>query len=254
MCGSRKRTYGPTTSTSPSFTALHFNSTTKLPDVEKLLKDLDPSFAPVFDPSRPTLPTGYRNNHGFNVEFLTPNRSDANFEKTLVKLPALGDVGAQPLRYLDFLIRQPIRSVLLHDAGIGVVVPAPARYAVHKLIVATRRSASIAAAKSTKDIDQAAELIEAMSSVRQNVDLGFAWMEAWERGPSWRRRLALGALRLPDEPFKTLSAGVVDAARLDWNDPDKFGISSGRDGLIKRIAARKPDQPTHHRVAPASMA
>ena len=46
---------------------------------------------------------------------------------------------AQPLRFLDFLIRDPEPTVILHGPGIYVHVPAPARYAVHKLIVSHRR-------------------------------------------------------------------------------------------------------------------
>ncbi|MBL3684602.1 hypothetical protein F2981_18295 (plasmid) [Sinorhizobium meliloti] len=54
-------------------------------------------------------------------------------------MPALGGAAAQPLRFLDYLIYHPIRAVLLHGAGVLVNVPAPQRYAIHKLIVASRR-------------------------------------------------------------------------------------------------------------------
>lgn len=54
-------------------------------------------------------------------------------------MPALGGASADPLRFLDFLIYEPVRAVLLHKSGISVIVPAPERYAVHKLIVASRR-------------------------------------------------------------------------------------------------------------------
>jgi hypothetical protein len=53
-------------------------------------------------------------------------------------LPAL-KTNAQPLRFLDFLIRDPAPAVVLHGSGIYVHVPAPERYAVHKLILSLYR-------------------------------------------------------------------------------------------------------------------
>ncbi len=52
-----------------------------------------------------------------------------------VPMPALGGAAAIPLRFLDYLIHEPIRAVLLHGAGVPVLVPSPERYAIHKLIV-----------------------------------------------------------------------------------------------------------------------
>ena len=108
-------------------------------------------------------------------------------------LPAL-DIGAQALAFLDFLIREPVRSALLHEAGVAVVVPAPNRFAVHKLIVAARRSEL---AKSTKDVDQAAALIDAFEATGRQFELREAFEEAWSRGPAWRSALRAGLSRLP---------------------------------------------------------
>ncbi len=213
----------------------------KLPDIEGILKAVDNSFVPIFNPTHPNVVLGYRNALGFKVEFLTPNRGDEKLEQTVVKLPALGNVGAQVLRYLDFLIRNPVRSVMLHDAGVGVLVPAPARYAIHKLIVATLRGSNGEdPSKAIKDIEQSTSLIEALTQVKQSTDLGMAWIEAWERGPSWKRRLATGALRLGDDAFTKLSEAVAVAARLNGNIPDEFAITQGRDGMISWIADRFP--------------
>jgi hypothetical protein len=41
-----------------------------------------------------------------------------------VQMPALGRA---PLRFLDYLIYQPIRAVLLHGAGVPVLIPPPER-------------------------------------------------------------------------------------------------------------------------------
>ncbi len=75
----------------------------------------------------------------FKVEFLTPNRGSDDLAGNPVQMPALGGAAAFPLRLLDFLIRQPVRAVLLHGAGVPILIPSPERYAVHKLIVASRR-------------------------------------------------------------------------------------------------------------------
>jgi hypothetical protein len=98
------------------------------------------------------------------------------------------------VRFLGFLIRDPIRTVLLHKAGVSVTVPAPERYAVHKLIVASmRRTDGQGALKRNKDIQQSALLIEALSQARRHSDLTLVYTETWERGPAWQDGLRAGA-------------------------------------------------------------
>jgi len=75
-----------------------------------------------------------------------------------VRLPGLG-VDADELRYLDYLIEEPAMAVLLTKYGLLVQVPQPARYAIHKLLVAGSRPPS-ERAKIAKDIGQASHLIE----------------------------------------------------------------------------------------------
>ena len=92
-----------------------------------------------------------------------------------------------------------MRTVLLHRSGVPVLVPSPERYAVHKLIVASRRQQS-AAAKREKDLHQAALLVEALDATRRQDDLAFAFSEAWNRGDSWRDALRKGLYLLdPDK-------------------------------------------------------
>ncbi|MGH7105560.1 MAG: GSU2403 family nucleotidyltransferase fold protein, partial [Acetobacteraceae bacterium] len=82
-----------------------------------------------------------------------------------------------------------VPAVVLHDAGVLVNVPSPARYAVHKLIVAQRRKEG--SAKVDKDLKQAEALIDALV-VRRPHDLRDAWSEAAGRGPKWRELLTMG--------------------------------------------------------------
>jgi hypothetical protein len=141
----------------------------------------------------PNRPTAWRDQeHDSAVELLTPNQGPDRDEP--VELAALGAY-ATPLRFLDFLIHEPLPAAVLYRYGVLVDVPQPARYAVHKLIVATRRSAS-ARDKAEKDIRQAAELIAVLSELRPD-ELEDAWSEARDRGPRWAAALDRGARRLP---------------------------------------------------------
>ncbi len=114
------------------------------------------------------------------------------------KCPPWAGQSAQPLRFMDFLIREPVRAVLLYGAGVSVLVPDPARYAIHKLIIASRRHAH-SALKRDKDIMQAGTLVEALLQTKRSPDLAMAYIEAWERGPAWEEAIKIGAAMLPDE-------------------------------------------------------
>ncbi|WP_162950169.1 GSU2403 family nucleotidyltransferase fold protein [Rhizobium jaguaris] len=203
-------------------------------DIGSILTKVDATFKPIFNPHSPFLVAGYRNSDGTRVEFLTPNRGDAANSQSLTKMPALGGIGAQALPYLDFLIREPVRSVVLHEAGVGVVVPAPERYAVHKLIVSTRlRVETGTMSKITKDLAQASALIARLSETKQEFELGSAWIEAWERGPRWRRRLAVASLRLEEEEFSLLEQAVVTAERLSGIEDRRHGMGTGKKGILE---------------------
>jgi hypothetical protein len=160
--------------------------------------------------ARPSLhehPTAWRDrDSGTVVELLTPDEGPDRDEP--LELPALG-AWAQPFRFLDYLIHQPIQAAVLYRAGILVNVPQPARYAVHKLIVATRRS-PVAALKSRKDVEQAAALLRVLAEDRPD-ELADAFSEAFNRGPAWRESLAKGVGRLPID----LRIAFQDAVRVD---------------------------------------
>lgn len=194
-----------------------------MPPMLETLRSVDPTFR-----AKPHLrgrsATAFSNKTGFDVEFLTPNRAGDDNAGKPAKMPALGGASAQPLRYLDFLIRSPVQSVLLHKAGIAVTVPAPERYAVHKLIVSMlRRKDAIGVAKSRKDIAQAGLLVEALDLNSRQIDLGFAWMEAWDRGPHWRQHLTAGKKRLEPLQVSLLQAAVREACDRDEKSIADYG-------------------------------
>src|SRR5258708_8661107 len=130
-------------------------------------------------------------------------------------MPAWGGAAAFPLRFLDSLISEPIRAVLLHGAGVPVLIQSPERYAIHKLIVGSRRKEDRdATGKSSKDRLQARSIIEAMIANRQHADLASAFTEAWGRGDHWRAAIRTSIATYDDDfqsSFRTeLTTGVTE--------------------------------------------
>ena len=154
-----------------------------------ILRRADKSFRPVPTTHRGHI-TSYVSKNGLRVEFLTPNLGpETDAPKPL---PAL-QTDAQPLRFLDFLIHEPDRAVILHGAGVLVLVPSPERYAVHKLIISRRRKRD--SVKRDKDIRQAEVLLEILAEKRP-YELAEMWNEAFERGPGWRQPLTESMMEL----------------------------------------------------------
>jgi hypothetical protein len=190
----------------------------KMSPILDVLRSVDPSFREAPHTSDPRSSTRFVNGDGFKVEFLTPSRGSDDYQGKPAPMPALSGAAADPLRYLDFLIWQPVRSVVLHEAGVPVTIPAPERYAIHKLIFSHLRSDR---SKAPKDIAQASAIIRAMAPLRA-VDLADAWQEAWERGPTWRENLILGLEALDDETRDILANAIQRGAKRRKKDPRKF--------------------------------
>lgn len=200
-----------------------------MPPMLETLQQVDKTFR-----ERPHLDSGavtaYVNDTNFSVEFLTPNCGSGGNAGRAAKMPALGGASAQALRYLNFLSTKPINMVLLHKGGVPVAVPTPERYAVHKLIVSLQRNADARnAAKARKDVLQTGLLIEALALNSMQSDLGFVWMEAWERGPRWRENLSLGSKQLASEHRELLRAAVREACRHDGKALRDYGFDADRD-------------------------
>jgi hypothetical protein len=186
-----------------------------LPPILEVLKRVDPTFREIPSQADGRVSTQFVSRDQYMVEFLTPNRGSDDLAGKPVQMPALGGAAAFPLRFLDFLIRHPIRAVLLHGAGVPVLIPSPERYAVHKLIVGSRRIVDRdVTAKSAKDRLQARSILEAMIMNRQNADCASAYVEAWDRGDAWKEaiRQSIGSY---DDAFqallrKELAKGVTE--------------------------------------------
>ncbi|SIR42322.1 hypothetical protein SAMN05880582_11313 [Rhizobium sp. RU20A] len=178
-----------------------------------VLRTVDPSFTEVMSPMDGRRHMMFRNRDGYKVEFLTPNTSSDDYQGQPATMPALGDTGAQPIRFLDFLIYQPVLVTLLHGSGVPILIPAPERFAVHKLIVAARRGTEDGgAAKREKDVMQALTLMEALIATRRAGDLADAFDEARERGEAWREALAKGLDMIEDRERLMAVVQALDAA------------------------------------------
>jgi hypothetical protein len=195
-----------------------------LPPILDILRAVDPSFREVSDlDGRRTA--RFENRKRFKVEFLTPNRGSADHQGKLTAMPALGGASAQPLRFLDFLIHQPVRSVLLHKSGVPVLVPAPERYAVHKLIVAARRRADTAGtSKRDKDLRQAELLMQAMIATRRQGDLALVYAEALKRGRAWREAIRAGFSSLPPAAAAEIGEGITAGLNDIGENPAGFHL------------------------------
>jgi hypothetical protein len=197
----------------------------EMPPVLDTLKSIDRTFREVPHQADGRFATQYAARSGYKVEFLTPNTSSADYEGHPTPMPALGGASAQPLRFLDFLIYNPIRAVLLHGAGVPVSVPAPERYATHKLIVASRcRKDKDGTAKSRKDGAQAAAIMQALVEQRQSEDLADAFMEAYERGPAWKEAIRRSLSEIDDQARGAIEPALAGAIARLGKDPKAFGL------------------------------
>jgi hypothetical protein len=176
------------------------------PPILDVLHEVDKTFRaiPHMHDGRRTV--SYAAKGGLRVDFLTPNEGAET--DAPMRLPAL-QTDAQPLRFLDFLIHDPTPAVVLHGAGIYVHVPAPERYAVHKLIISRRRIEGVA--KRDKDVHQAGALLELLAQKRAE-ELKTAWHEASQRGKTWRQLLTQGLAQL-DQQSRDITLKAVEEPR-----------------------------------------
>lgn len=221
----------PTTATQDADFAQYFAIANMIddamPPILEVLREVDDTFRAIPHASGAPQATAFVNKSKYRVEFLTPNRGSNDYEGQPARMPALGGAAADPMRFLDYLIREPIRSVLLHGAGVPVTIPAPERYAIQKLIVSERRRQNVAS-KVNKDVAQAAAIIEAMWHSHY-VDLSGAWEEAWGRGKGWRTELITGMSRLGDDVIAKLGQAIRKGAgrrRKSFEDfwPEQFSL------------------------------
>lgn len=128
----------------------------------------------------------------FQIDFLTSAHRGGDGP---IVIPNL-NVGLQPLRFMEFSLERVTQAVLVDRNGSAVTVsiPAPERYAVHKLLIVGERSGAMRT-KANKDLQQAAALFDYLLAT-QPESLLEAWRDALDRGPGWRKRALEGLIAL----------------------------------------------------------
>jgi hypothetical protein len=189
-----------------------------------VLKAVDESFRAIPHVHDGRRSVTYRAADGVRVDFLTPNEGPDSDKPR--RLPALG-TDAEPLRFLDFLIRSPEPAVVLYGAGIYVLVPAPERYAVHKLIVAQRRVGP-GNIKRSKDLLQSEALLDRLVEARPD-ELRDIWHEAESRSAKWSNYMLAGLADI-DAMVRDRTLAVVGKTRAEVPKLDlRFEDSAPRD-------------------------
>lgn len=182
-------------------------------DFLEVLRTVDSRFQPVSSPTDTRKVMRYAVQVGqqelFSVDVLCPLRGRVRDHITVLR-SLRGS--AQVIKHLDFLLYQEVNAVVLHGPGIPVNVPAPERYAVHKLLVSEMRiDTPRSQAKAIKDHKQADMLIRVLAEDRPN-DLEDAWREMRDRGPSWRLKADRAVARLPADTRSILQDMTAPAA------------------------------------------
>lgn len=160
-------------------------------DASEALKSLEMGFFPALGGSK-----GFASmfvseqDPNLRIDFLTVVRR-AGRE---VHAPQLG-VALSPLKFMDYLIEAPGQGLLIDRAdALMVNLPDPARYGLHKLIVAYERGAKNP--KYRKDILQALALIEWHLEHAPHALID-AWHEMVGRGPGWLKRARTSLAQAP---------------------------------------------------------
>jgi hypothetical protein len=121
------------------------------------------------------------------IDFLT----SIGREKENVVMNNLG-ISLEPLKFMEFSLEGTTQAIVMGRDDVCLVnIPAPERFAIHKLIVYGERKAS-ERVKSIKDIEQAAALISWHIKNGLSDKITETWVDAVSRGPGWQSRAKIG--------------------------------------------------------------
>jgi hypothetical protein len=173
-------------------------------DVHGALESLEMGLLPAIQFGAKAGPH-YRNpkDQELRIDFVT----SAARGRGLVVMPEL-NLALQPLKFMELSLESPAQACVLARAGACMInVPAPERYAIHKLIVAGERPVE-ERTKARKDLLQAASLASYFLESGAAKELNAVWRDTLQRGKGWRTRLLRGKAAL------VKLAPDVDAADL----------------------------------------
>jgi hypothetical protein len=165
----------------------------------------------------------------FRIDFLTTiGRENSD----LVNFPHL-NMAMVPLKFMEYSLVDIKQAALLSESGaILANVPNPARFALHKLIVAGERDGQFRT-KAKKDIWQSAALISYLIE-HQPEELADAWIDLHERGKGWRNRFAIGMRSLLKEfpNMKELIAACEKAVEHRKKELAELGSDSDGNDMM----------------------
>ena len=175
-------------------------------DFLSVLRRADPAFEAIPSPMDSRRSWRYAIRAGaqqtFSVEILAPLRGPER-PGGVTRLRAMRS-DARMLRFIDFLLYREVEAVVLAGPGIPVRVPAPERFALHKLMLSRMRSESPARqAKVRKDFAQAEMLLQVLVQDRPH-ELEETWAEMLGRGPSWKAWALQASQGLPPDLRRAL--------------------------------------------------
>jgi hypothetical protein len=157
-------------------------------DVHGVLESLEMGLLPI---SRFNGKAGARYSNPKDSELRLDFVTGMTRDGLSVVMPKL-NLALEPLKFMEFSLERPIQGCIFSNLGSCIVnLPAPERYAIHKLIVCGERPAS-QRTKSSKDLLQAASLVGYFLK-NGRIDLfNAAWRDAICRGKGWRERAEPG--------------------------------------------------------------
>jgi len=170
-------------------------------DLPDALESLKMGFLPVpgLDPRAPSTSFKVRG-QGLRVDLLTPSERHTAQPVHIARFAA----AAQPLRFLDYVMEEPVHGALINGGAVLVSVPDPARFAIHKLLVAGERPV-VAAAKREKDVWQAAQVLHMLLQDRPG-DIARAVEALRDRGKGWAERVSAQLSALPEDTAAAISS------------------------------------------------
>jgi len=164
-------------------------------NVPRALDTLEMGFLPCIHIHSDRKPTSYvaPANDEWKVDFLTDPRG--RDRTSPVPIPRL-NIYAQPLEFMGYLLERTFDALILNGAPVLVRVPEPARFGLHKLLVASNRDPS-QQVKAAKDRQQAYELLTFLEKERPG-DIELAAESLRERGRKWVQRAVREAGKFPE--------------------------------------------------------
>lgn len=153
----------------PSGIALAIPDAGEQINVPEKVKEFDRTYFEVPQLNNKNPSTSLMSNKSkIKIDFLTVQRN--GIDNTPHWFADLS-IAAEPLKYMDYLLGGlSVRGLVVGSHAIPVNLPDPGRFAIHKLMIAQERTLSFET-KSTKDIKQATDVLEALIEADREADI-----------------------------------------------------------------------------------